>query len=302
MDNLIEMIEQLPSFKKSKRWNKIKNEVTFLNLFIRFYNICNQMFIYEGFPETCDFEYFEHALFWEGRAILVYDNEMGYLTLKAKENGGRNIYNKALRYTAFGFGGYAKQYELENGYYGKDCVICRNNKSMFPTANLLWEYLIDISDVKRAMMVNVNSTKTPTFLIGDKVTMKSLKNAFNQLSDNEAYIALDSELVNGFKVMDTTKQYVADKLVALKHDLLSELLGLLGITYVNTEKKERLITDEANSGKMFAEVCVDSMLETRKQFCEYVNKVFGLKTSVRLKYVPKEEEIEDGSEVHSTTE
>lgn len=285
--SIINQIEQLPDFKLvgDKNWNKIKNQITFINLLSRYYNICMNLFKWKGLPETCDVDYLEHNLFMFGKAIFVNDKEYGYLSLKAMETGKRNIYRKCINWRAYGFGGYNKPYTLDNGLYGEDAVLIRNNRLMFPTVNIILEYLYDITDIKRAINVNVNSTKTPTIAYGDADTVKSLKQVYKQKSDNEAFIIVNADLANKLTVADAKKEFLADKLLGLKHDMMSELLSFLGIKYIVTEKKERLITDEANANDMFSIVSLDTMYETRLQACEYINKQFpDLNVSVEINY------------------
>lgn len=284
MPNLIYDIEQLPNFKLTKNWSALKNQITFINLLSRFYNICLNLFKWNGLPETCDVDYLEHNLFMFGKAIFVKDDNYGYLTLKAMESGKRNIYRKCIIWNAYGFGGYHERYELENGLYGKNAVLIRNNRIMFPTVNIILEYLYDITDIKRAINVNVNSTKTPTIAYGDVDTVKSLKQAYKQKTENEGFIIVSGDLANKLQIADGKKEFLADRLLVLKHDMLSELLSFLGIKYIATEKKERLLTDEANASDMFSIISLDTMLETRKKACEYINKQFGLNVSVEVNY------------------
>lgn len=299
-----ELNNLLTTYKSPKNFNKYKNSQTFLNLFVRFENIFLDLFEWKGLPETCDIEYLEKALFWTGRGIICNDKDYGWLSLRANESVNRNIYNRALRWRAIGFNGYNKEYVLDNlGLAGKDAVLVRNNKLRYPTAILIMEYIMDIADVKRAMMTNVNSTKTPTVMYGSERDVKTLKNAFNKLSDNESVIFLDTEMRDTFDIKDNTKAYVADKLIALKHDLLSELLSLYGIKYVNTEKKERLITDEANCTDMFMDISVKTMLETRQEACKYLSEILGTKVTCELKYnyknyedIPMEEDDNDNEQ------
>ena len=292
-------------FKTPKRFNQYKNSITFLNLFVRFENIFLDLFEWKGLPETCDVEYLEKSLFWTGRGIFVNDKDYGWLSLRANESVNRNIYNRALRWRALGFNGYNKEYKLDNlGLWGEDAVLVRNNKLRYPTAMAILEYIFDIADVKRAMMVNVNSTKTPTIMYGEEREIKTLKNAFKQASENESVIYLDSEMKGAFDIKNDTKAYFADKLIALKHDILSELLSLYGIKYVNTEKKERLITDEANCTDMFMDISVKTMLETRQEACKYLSNLLGTEVTCELKYDYKkyEEKIEDAIETEEVTE
>ena len=279
-------IETLSDIKSCfPNWAKFKNNVTFLNLFMRMYNICLNLFEYENLPETCDVEYLESALFWFGRAIFVNDSDYGFLTLRVVESGKRNIYNRAINYRGIGFGGYNKPYELKegNGLWGKDAVLIKNNFMKYPTFNILLEYISDITEVKRAMMVNVNASKTPFVFSGNKQVMKSLKQMFKQMDDNEPVIFVNDEYEGAINLVDNTKAFIGNDLLALKHDLLGEMLGVLGIKYVNTEKKERLITDEAKSTEMFNDLSINTMLDERKKAVEKINELFGLNINVKLK-------------------
>ena len=280
-------IDTLPEFKQAfPSYTKFKNNVTFLNLFMRMYNICLNLFEYENLPPTCDVEYLESALFWFGRAIFVNDENYGLLSLRVVENGKRNIYNRAINYRAIGFNGYNKAVTLNegNGLWGKNAVLVKNNYMKYPTFNILLEYICDITEVKRAMMVNVNATRTPFVFSGPKQVMKSLKQMFKQMEDNEPALFVnddyDSESIN---LVNNTQAFIGNDLLSLKHDLLGEMLGVLGIKYVNTEKKERLITDEAKSTEMFNDLSINTMLDQRKMAIEQVNKLFGTNIKVKLK-------------------
>ena len=82
--------------------------------------------------------------------------------------------------------------------------------------------------------------------------------------------------LNGFTVLKTDAPYVADKLYQLKTEIWNEALTYLGISNVNTTKKERLVTDEVirNMGGTIASRY--SRLEMRRQACEKINDMFGL--------------------------
>lgn len=283
-------IESLPNIKSAfPNWTKFKNNVTFLNLFMRMYNICLNLFEYENLPETCDVQYLEDALFWFGRAIFVNDDEYGFLTLRVVESGKRNIYNRAINYRGIGFGGYNKPYELKegNGLWGKNAVLIKNNFMKYPTFNILLEYVSDITEVKRAMMVNVNASKTPFVFSGSKPVMKSLKQMFKEVQDNEPVIFVNDEYDGSINLLNNTQAFIGNDLLSLKHDLLGEMLGVLGIKYVNTEKKERLITDEAKSTEMFNDLSINTMLNMREEAVKKINELFGLNIKVRLK-LPQE--------------
>ena len=66
----------------------------------------------------------------------------------------------------------------------------------------------------------------------------------------------------------------------LKTEIWNEALTYLGISNTNMQKKERMLTDEVirNMGGVIASRY--SRLNTRKQACEEINKMFGLDIDV----------------------
>ena len=81
-------------------------------------------------------------------------------------------------------------------------------------------------------------------------------------------------------VLNTTSPIVFDKLQIQKTNILNECLTFLGINNANTDKRERLVTNEVDSNNEMIQINSDVMLETRKQACEEINKMFGLNISV----------------------
>ena len=83
-------------------------------------------------------------------------------------------------------------------------------------------------------------------------------------------------LRNCHTVLKTDAPFVARDLYELKSEYWNEALTYLGISNVNTTKKERMVTDEVirNMGGTIASRY--SRLEMRRQACEQINKMFGL--------------------------
>ena len=76
--------------------------------------------------------------------------------------------------------------------------------------------------------------------------------------------------------MQTGAPYVADKLYQLKTQIWNEALTYLGISNINTQKKERLITDEVSRNQGGVVASRYSRLESRRQACKKINEMFGL--------------------------
>ena len=66
----------------------------------------------------------------------------------------------------------------------------------------------------------------------------------------------------------------------LKHEIFNEALTYFGISNINTVKKERLISDEVTHNLGGTEVEKHVRLNSRKEACEKINKMFGLNIDV----------------------
>ena len=74
--------------------------------------------------------------------------------------------------------------------------------------------------------------------------------------------------------------YVADKLYTLKTQYWNEALTYLGISNLNIQKKERLISDEAIRSQGGTIASRYSRLSERRNACDKINDMFGLNISV----------------------
>ena len=70
-----------------------------------------------------------------------------------------------------------------------------------------------------------------------------------------------------------------------------QLLTFLGQNNTPVDKKERLITDEAESNNQLIQSFADLQLEARKKACEEINAMFGLNVSVKRRE-PVEKPVE----------
>ena len=149
-------------------------------------------------------------------------------------------------------------------------------------------------NLDRAIDVNANAQKTPILIQCDEKQRMTMKNLYMQYDGNEPFIfgtkALD---VNGLTVLKTDAPYVADKLYQLKTEIWNEALTYLGISNLNLQKKERLVSDEVtrNMGGIIASRY--GRLNARRQACEQINDMFGLNISVDYREDYREIDDED---------
>jgi hypothetical protein len=104
-----------------------------------------------------------------------------------------------------------------------------------------------------------------------------MRNLYQKYEGNEPFIFGDKNLnPNALKVLKTDAPYVADKLYTLKSQIWNEALTYLGISNINIQKRERLITDEVTRNQGGTIASRYSRLEARRNACKEINRMFGL--------------------------
>lgn len=253
-------------------WNSaIKNNATYVQYYNRLTELSISMFEWKNLPDTIDERFLELALFSTGMAVFFQDDVLGYLALRTTISGGFNVYRIPIRRRAFADNGYNKDLDISNS------VIIYNN--LIHTNSMLDVRLFadKLTELDRTIMVNAKAQKTPVLIQCDENQRLTMKNLYKEYDGNAPVIYGDKHLnANGLSVLKTDAPYTADRLYSLKTQIWNEALTYLGISNINTAKKERMITDEVarNQGGVVASRY--SRLESRRQACNQINKMFGL--------------------------
>lgn len=253
----------------------LQNQRTYLQYINRLTELSISMFDWKNLPDTVDARFLELALFNDGMAVFFKDEVMGYLGLQVMIGGALDVYRIPTTRTAFAQNGYQMKLDSSNS------VIIFNN--MLHTNSILdvKEMSKRLYEIQRTIDVNVIQQKTPKIITCTENQRLVMKNLYAQYMGNEPFIFGDKNLdLSGIKTLDTTSPYVADKLYDLKTQYWNEALTYLGISNVNTVKKERMITDEVQRNLGGTIASRYSRLFMRQQACEQINKMFGLNISV----------------------
>lgn len=264
--------------------NKALNltQMTIMDYYRRLRMLAVSMFDWKGLPESVNIRYLEASLFETGRCLFFKDKSekgLSYLALKCTIAKELNVYMEPTNFIAIS-NNYSQEYSIS------DSVLIRNNYDSLPTAVTVMLFSQRLGNAERSIDVNVNAQKTPVLILVDDKQRLTLKNIYSQYEGNEPVIFGNSTInPNLFTVLKTDAPFVADKLMLYKHNILNECLTFLGINNANTDKKERLITDEAQANNQVISASADAMLATRQQAAEQINKMFGLNITVQLRNV-----------------
>lgn len=247
------------------------NNRTYLQYYNRLTELALSMFEWKNLPSSIDPRFLEMCLFSDGMSVFFEDEVLGYLALQCMIGGQLNVYRIPNERKAYATNGYNKELNQDNS------VIIFNN--YLHTNSMLDVEMFSkrLYNLDRAIDVNANAQKTPVLIQCDESQRLTMINLYKQYEGNEPFIfgnkALDA---NGLKVLQTGAPYVADKLYELKVQYWNEALTYLGISNINTVKKERMITDEVTRNQGGVVASRYSRLQSRREACEKINEMFGL--------------------------
>lgn len=246
------------------------NNRTYIRYVDRLTELSISMFEWKNLPKTVDERFLELTLFGKGMAVFFEDEVMGYLALNTMIGGRLNVYQIPTERTAFAANGYHRYLDETNS------VIIFNNLIHTNSVLDVTQFAKRLYNLDRAIDVNANAQKTPILISCDESQRLTLKNLYMQYDGNVPFIFGDKNInPNSLKVLTTGAPYMADKLYQLKTQIWNEALTYLGISNLNIQKKERMITDEVtrNQGGVIASRY--SRLEARRQACKQINEMFG---------------------------
>ena len=256
------------------------NKRTFIDYSDRLRLLATSIFSWKNLEKHCGFgseRFIEQVLFDMGRGCFVKDPELGFMVLNVNPSDKLNVYNLPTKVNAWSFG-YNKLFDLD------DIVYIMNNSIEKPTVETISLFAYRLYDTERVTDTNLNAQRTPVLLECDKNTLLSLKNAYMKYEGNEPFIYGNKayDLNNRITAVNTQAPYLLDKLDIHKHQIWDDALTFLGIDNANTDKKERLITDEVESNNQLVNNYLNCFYKTRKLACDMINEKFDLDIEIEL--------------------
>lgn len=258
----------------------IINSQTYIDYLERMKKIALSMFEWVNLPDTMNARYLEMCLYYKGQAALLYDEDYGFINTQAADSGYINIYGLPTKINCFSFS-YNKMRELyvpnTNLPAEEECILVMNNYQRVPTASTISLYAERLTDAQRAADINIKAQKTPILLLTDKNQELTLRNLYAQYDGNSPVIYGDKNLLNEKPIdsISTQADFIANDIRVYMREIWNDFLTFLGISNLS-EKRERLITSEADSNNELINMNMQSYLIPRKQACKEFNDKFGL--------------------------
>lgn len=261
--------------RKRANLSDLLNDLTFRAQYDKFRLVCMNEYEWEGLPDGILPRHIENLLFSFGKACFFKAPGMAHMCLECAPDGQQNVYGDPLGYRVHGFG-YQEHIDAD------ECVIIRNNLLGLPTEPFVLHYVNKLTEAERTMDVNIKSCKTPVVFACDDKDLLTFKRIFQQVDGNTPAIFADRGLnLDSITSYQTGVKFMGNELMDYKRAVESDLLTFLGQNNTPVDKKERLITDEAEANDQLIASFADLQLSAREQACEEINAMFGLSISVK---------------------
>lgn len=263
----------------------ITNQDTATMFMWRLMDLAISVFDWKNLPKGVDQRMLEFWLLRDGFVGFFYDDALkydekrrapeGYAVLPVMIEGSWDMYEYPTDRRAYSVNGF--QYECTED----NSVIVFNNFLRVPMWMTLWQYATRLAEVQRTIDINCKQQRTARVIRCDEKQRLTYLNYAKEVDEGRNWVHGDKNLdLDAFQVFDITTPYIGNDMQTYKHQLWNEALTYLGIENVNTDKRERLISDEVinNMGDVEAERF--TRLNARKQACEEINELFGLNVDV----------------------
>ena len=169
----------------------------------------------------------------------------------------------------------------------KDVVIAKirpDGKPLYPLAKY---YANKLSSIDKAIECNMLAVRTPWILLADANNIKRINEFMRRYISDDICLTLNPDDVNSIQVLQTTANYIIDKLEVEKTQTLHEALDELGFDNC-AETGNRAIVAEVSINSAATQDINDMYNQCLKQLEDNVKKVLGLE----IHFEPRSKQVQ----------
>ena len=179
---------------------------------------------------------------------------------------------------------------------GRECEIIRMSPDWRGVYDIVTYYGDQMALTAQALGMNlVNSKLAYLFVAQNKASAESLKKLYDQVQEGNPAAVIDKNLMRedgkpnwNFIAQNLAQNHIAPNLLNEMQTINRMFDTEIGIPSANTEKRERLITDEVNANNVETLSKAALWLEYMQESVARVNKMFDLNITVDWRFKPND--------------
>ena len=243
------------------------------------------VFEFEGLPEEWADNYFKYVLFGYGVIAVIYTDKYGVICQDCGLSGFDVFYQPTRCIIANPHLPGLKEFKIH-----ENCEIIKLQPDYGSVMDLVTTYADLMALALETTGANLlNSKLSYVFFAKNKTADESFKKLYDKVASGEPMAVIDKNLLmeDGTPAWQIFTQnvgqnYITDRLLNDMKTLEDQFNTVIGVPNANTQKRERMITDEVNANNVDTQCRVNLWLETMNKDISQVNKMFG--TDIKVKY------------------
>ena len=229
-------------------------------------------------PETWDSDFFKYALYCCGYLAIVNTDKFGVIPTLCTL-GGYNVFYRPKWAVITN--------PLLTGYLQPtidvDCTVIKLQPDYGSIMDIVNYYAEMLALCAESTGINIINTKL-AYIAGakSKASAESLKKLYDDVAAGNPLVVYDKSLQDSdsplfdFFTQNVKQNYVANDILISMRKIEQEFLTKIGLPNSNTDKKERLTTDEVNSNNIETSSLGDLWLETINKECKKAREMFDI--------------------------
>lgn len=240
-------------------------------------------------PEEWDEDYFKYCLYGIGFIAVLNTARYGVIC----QTGGLGGYNLYYRPDYIIITNPLLKGSIR-AKINKDCALIKLQPDYSSILDIVGFYADQMALAAEAMGVNLVNVKTGVVFGADnKAQAEAFKKMFDQLETGNPATVIGKNMLddtgkpNWFPFVQNVKeQYITSDILSDMRKIEAMFDTKIGIPNANTDKKERLVTDEVNANNVETATMCEQWLESIRKGIDRANNMFGLSLAVDWRVDP----------------
>lgn len=259
------------------------NNSSYFYYYNQLYTKINSLFNFKNLPENWDISYIKDNLFRNGYLGIVELNGSTWPLICGYS--GINMYNNPIEIIIANpvLGSFSRKI----GENGELLYFNRVAGQFLSVDPLVTRYAVLLRQCDRSLNVSLMNSRVAHVFEGENdAEVASYKKMYDEVSRGKPAVFLkkgtNSLRESNFNFLNVRNTYIGNDVLLTKRTIMNEFLTEIGVNNANTDKRERLNTDEVNANNSEIQTNITQWLDTMKDCIKRINKTLGLNIDVEL--------------------